>query len=105
LRQTSADQQGTTRSRREGNTPVGPIPAIEVVIINKNSRDLGYEATPKDHAKPIKRPARHSSIIPRASSKYSDRRRSAPAPIIRRRTAAAIPCSQDDDSDDELSFL
>ncbi|OJJ00452.1 hypothetical protein ASPVEDRAFT_39935 [Aspergillus versicolor CBS 583.65] len=105
LRQTSADQQGTTRSRRAGNTPVGPIPAIEVVIINKNSRDSGYEAAPKDHTKPIKRPARHSSIIPRASSKYSDRRRSAPAPIIRRRTAAAIPCSQDDDSDDELSFL
>lgn len=105
LRQTSAGQEGATRSRRTGNTPVGPIPAIEVVIVNKNSRESDYEATPKDHTKPVKRPARHSSIIPRASINYSDRRRSAPAPIIRRRTTATIPYSQDDDSDDELSFL
>lgn len=105
LRQTSTGREDVTRSRGTGNIPVGPIPAIEVVIVNKNSRESGYEATPEDHTRPIKRPARHSSIIPRMSSQYSERRQSAPAPVIRRKTAATIPCSQDDDSDDELSFL
>ncbi|KAL4918525.1 hypothetical protein BDW62DRAFT_181027 [Aspergillus aurantiobrunneus] len=88
---------------RTGNVPVGPNSTIEVVIINKSAPGPSHAAVSQDHFdQPTKRRTRHSSIAPRTSPRRSRRRQSAPAPV-RRRTV--IPCSQDDDSDDELSFL
>ncbi|KAJ0424174.1 hypothetical protein BJY00DRAFT_277240 [Aspergillus carlsbadensis] len=85
---------------RAGNTLVGPISKIEVVIINKNPT----AAPPRPYTESSRRRSnRHSSIFPRRSYRLARRRQSAPAPVTRKRTT--IPCSEDDDSDDELSFF
>ncbi|KAL2827084.1 hypothetical protein BDW59DRAFT_144668 [Aspergillus cavernicola] len=90
---------------REANS-VEPISRIEVVIVNKSPpRPTTETAAPKDNIRPIRRRARrHSAFLPRTSPRLSQRRKSAPMRVTQRRTV--IPCSQDNnDSDDELSFL
>ncbi|KAI9372693.1 hypothetical protein BJX61DRAFT_506288 [Aspergillus egyptiacus] len=79
-----------------------PISRVEVVIINK-SLPAPTDTEPKENIRPIRRSTRFSSVLPRPSYRFPQRRKSAPPPVTRRRTV--IPCSQDDDSDDELSFL
>ncbi|KAL3461299.1 hypothetical protein BJX64DRAFT_163626 [Aspergillus heterothallicus] len=84
---------------RAGNTPVRPISKIEVVIVNKSPEAV----PPRNHTESSRRrSARHSSTHPRKSYRLARRRQSAPAPVTQRIT---IPCSEDDDSDDELSFF
>ncbi|KAL4786164.1 hypothetical protein BJX76DRAFT_322074 [Aspergillus varians] len=99
--------RGDETTAEAGNTSVGPISTVEVVIVNKSPPRSGHEATSKkDNIQSIKRRTRQSSILPKTSSRSSPRlsrrRQSAPVPVVRRTT---MPCSQDDDSDDELSFL
>ncbi|KAL3470834.1 hypothetical protein BJX99DRAFT_238650 [Aspergillus californicus] len=81
---------------------VGPISRIEVVIVNK-SPSAPSTAAPQNHNGALRRRARHLAIIPRSSFRLSERRKSAPVSIPRRRMV--IPYSEDDDSDDELSFF
>ncbi|KAL2835542.1 hypothetical protein BJY01DRAFT_223520 [Aspergillus pseudoustus] len=85
---------------RAGNTPVGSVSKIEVVIVNK-----GMPAAPlRYHPEPSRRrSARHSSILPQKSYRIARRRQSAPVPVTHGRIT--IPCSEDDNSDDELSFF
>jgi hypothetical protein len=85
---------------RAGNTPVGPISKIEVVIINKNPKALPPGPFTESSTR---RSTRHLSILPRESYRLARRRQSAPAAVTQKRTI--IPCSEDDDSDDELSFF
>ncbi|KAL2803064.1 hypothetical protein BJX63DRAFT_86902 [Aspergillus granulosus] len=87
---------------RAGNTPVEPIPKIEVVIVNKGPTAAPSRCQTESRTR-RRRSARHSSIFPRKRYMLARRRRSAPAPVTQRRTT--IPCSEDDDSDDELSFF
>ncbi|KAL3493826.1 hypothetical protein BJX62DRAFT_67535 [Aspergillus germanicus] len=85
---------------RAGNTPVGPISKIEVVIINKNPK----AAPPRPYTESSRRRStRYLSVFPRKSYRLARRRQSAPAAVTQQRTI--IPCSEDDDSDDELSFF
>ncbi|KAL4924333.1 uncharacterized protein BDV17DRAFT_275017 [Aspergillus undulatus] len=112
LRRQSVGQERSSAPARAANITVGPTSTntIEVVIINKSP---STELTQSDHAamstdpRPIRRRnrARYSSVIPRKSPRIVRRRQSAPARVTRRSLRATIPCSQDDDSDDELSFL
>ncbi|KAL4873486.1 hypothetical protein BDV12DRAFT_160123 [Aspergillus spectabilis] len=90
---------------RAGNVPPGSISTIEVVIVNKSPQESSHAAPSGHHIKPIKRRrrTRHSSNLPRKSPRILRRRLSAPIRVSHRKTI--IPCSQDDDSDDELSFL
>ncbi|KAL4885107.1 hypothetical protein BJY04DRAFT_160009 [Aspergillus karnatakaensis] len=101
LRKTAVGQGNA----RQGDVPLGSMSTIEVVIMNKSSQGSSQAAPSKHHIKPIKRRrrVRHSAIMPRKSPRLIRRRLSAPARVSRSRTI--IPCSQDDDSDDELSFL
>ncbi|KAL4946175.1 hypothetical protein BDV06DRAFT_161103 [Aspergillus oleicola] len=108
----SVGQHCSSVPARTENIPMGPISTnntIEVVIVNKSplAREPSHAADLTDH-RPIKRRsrARYSSVIPRASPRLLRRRQSAPAQVTRRSLhSTTIPCSQDDDSDDELSFL
>ncbi|KAL4906045.1 hypothetical protein BDW74DRAFT_151121 [Aspergillus multicolor] len=99
LQKNSVGQENSVASY----VPAGPIPALEVVILNKKPSSF-HAATSKNHIRPRKRRARCSTIIPRKSPRLSRRRQSAPARFTRTSLRTIIPCSEDD-SDDELSFL
>ncbi|KAL4810516.1 hypothetical protein BDV18DRAFT_131174 [Aspergillus unguis] len=112
---TSVDRRDT--APRAGNPSVGRASTFEVVIVNKSPNPSQAAATSSAHhlgssprnynrnrpGRPKGRRARHSMIHPRKSPRLQ-RRQSAPVQITRQKTII-IPCSQDDDSDDELSFL
>ncbi|KAJ5818506.1 hypothetical protein N7474_004097 [Penicillium riverlandense] len=84
--------------------PMGPRPApkIEVVIINKK----GTRAAEDELAEPVREP-----VVKQVHHPADRRPRGRPpgrppsAPSIPRRAPMVIPCSQDEDSDDELSFM
>ncbi|KAL4791841.1 hypothetical protein BDV19DRAFT_288749 [Aspergillus venezuelensis] len=114
LRRQSVGQQCSNVPIRTENIPVGPTSpttnTIEVVIVNKSS--LAPEpshATASTDYRPIKRRGRPrgSSVIPRKTRGILRRRQSAPARVTRRRSlrSTTIACSQNDESEDELSFL
>ncbi|KAL4991363.1 hypothetical protein BDW68DRAFT_152570 [Aspergillus falconensis] len=100
VQQTNSVGQEDARAK---STPPGPVPTLEVVIVNK-SPPPDRAATSKNHMQSAKRRTRYSSTIPRMSPRLFRRRQSAPARFTRRSLRTIIPCSEDD-SDDELSFL
>ncbi|KAL4970081.1 uncharacterized protein BDV14DRAFT_164287 [Aspergillus stella-maris] len=114
LRRQSVGQQYSSVPVRTENIPVDPTSpttnTIEVVIVNKSPLvpEPSHAAASTEH-RPIKRRGRPrgSSVIPRTTRGLLRRRQSAPARVTRRRSlrSTTIPCSQDDESEDELSFL
>ncbi|KAL2868247.1 uncharacterized protein BJX67DRAFT_380065 [Aspergillus lucknowensis] len=91
--QTGTMDHGNATAR---NPSGGPFSRIEVVIVNKSSLQPA-RAAPTDSARLLRRRS------PGKSYRLARRRQSAPAPMTRRKSM--IPCSQEEDSDDELSFL
>ncbi|CAL5867550.1 uncharacterized protein PFLUO_LOCUS1769 [Penicillium psychrofluorescens] len=79
-------------------------PKIEVVIINKKDT----KAAGRDLAQPVPEP---EPVVKQVHRPADRRPRGRPpgrhhsAPSIPRRAPMVIPCSQDEDSDDELSFM
>lgn len=82
-----------------------PVSSIEVVLVNRRgstkSRDsAAQESAASDH----RTPRANTSRLAVARSKYA-RRRATVAPPRASRMRPVIPCSQEDGSDDELSFF
>ncbi|KAJ5625809.1 hypothetical protein N7510_002118 [Penicillium lagena] len=83
-------------------TDPGPASKIEVVIVNKKETKVAGDGLAQPVPEPVlKQVHRPADRRPRGRP----RGRHPSAPSIPQRAPMVIPCSQDEDSDDELSFM